>query len=386
MQPKTSAWSQTNCVLCSPKTGHTLEGFHLSPAKQIITDLLTVWKRSVYLWLSAFREQSTVFLLCIHLSWPHFLSTFQASQYFMRVLREMYSIIFTIWHCEWMFHIKQQSQQLFLPQLFSATNEIIFYGFFIVSCLWILVNIQGKCNMIFRKWFTAAMSLSKCLYLLWIWVTKKNRHKRWHVDECAVSKMTSYEFLQVFPPSTHKAHMHTHSEDALYRSSAYLLAEHHTPSPHTTCLRPPWWAILLSTETGRYRSSLLLLHVCWSTTHQPRRHNTHSAPWERLLFAWSASKHAVSRWHGHMFIPFIFPLWRNSLSLHLCCDWGFLSLCLWCACLSVWFMTFWHFINIIEEGVGLAPESPYSDVCVTVWIRGFMCILTQVCTTLRGDT
>ncbi len=33
-------------------------------------------------------------LLCIHLSWPHFPSTFQATQYFIRVVRKMCNIYY----------------------------------------------------------------------------------------------------------------------------------------------------------------------------------------------------------------------------------------------------------------------------------------------------
>lgn len=137
------------------------------------------------------------------------------------------------------------------------------------------------------------------------------------------------------------------------------------PDPHTTCLGPPCRPVLPLTETGPNQSCLL--HVSRRITRQPRDSRIPTVlGGSTSLLARSAGERAASRWHGHMFIPFDFPLRRDSLSLHLWCDRGFsVTLPMVCA----WFMTFCHFINIIEEAVRLAPESPFS---VTRLIHRFM--------------
>lgn len=117
-----------------------------------------------------------------------------------------------------------------------------------------------------------------------------------------------------------RADTNTHSEDTLYRSLAYfLLAEHHIAhSPHNL----PEASLLANLPFDRnWPSSELPLpaacgHVSWSITRWPRQQNTHCAPREYLL----VGEHAVSRWHVHMFVPFIYPQQRDSLSLHPRCD------------------------------------------------------------------
>lgn len=162
-------------------------------------------------------------------------------------------------------------------------------------------------------------------------VTKGEWSTRWHVEEGAGLEMSSIEWFQLHTQNTHKcAETHTHSEDTLYRSLAYfLLAQHHTAhSPHNL----PEASLLANLPFDRnWPSSELPLpaacgHVSWSITRWPRQQNTHCAPQEYLL----VGEHAVSRWHGHMLVPFIYPQQRDSLSLHLRCDRGFLSLCWLC--------------------------------------------------------
>lgn len=193
--------------------------------------ILAVWYTVIVLWLSAASEQSTVSLLCIHLLWPHFLSTLQASQYFIRVLREMYNIYYLAVWVNVPYKNSNPSSSFphssFLRQIkFSFMILCLFhvYGFWFTyseNAIW------------FKKSDLHQLSLAKCLYLHWILVTKGIVHKRWHGDERAGSKMTSNEFLQIFPHSNPRVCVHTHSEDALYRSFAYLLAEHHTAqTPH----------------------------------------------------------------------------------------------------------------------------------------------------------
>lgn len=98
--PQHGHW-RTVCTL-GPQRGHTV-GLHALPSCRNKWLVYLQQKRlavitSFILWLSATSQQiHAASLLCIHLSWPHFLSMFQGTQYFIRVVREC--VIFTMWRC-----------------------------------------------------------------------------------------------------------------------------------------------------------------------------------------------------------------------------------------------------------------------------------------------
>lgn len=142
-------------------------------------------------------------LLCIHFSWPHFPGTFQASQYFIRVVREMCSIYYLALWVSIPYKITK-SGKIFITALFcDKYNYLLWFSDGLFSHLGFLVHIQCKRKMIKKNWFKQAISLAKCLYLHWMLATKGEQHKRWHVEECAASDMTSYESLHLLPPNTH---------------------------------------------------------------------------------------------------------------------------------------------------------------------------------------
>lgn len=99
-------------------------------------------------------------------------------------------------------------------------------------------------------------------------------------------------------------------------------------------------------------------HVSWGINHWLRRQN------KIQYLRCSAGKYAALRWHCHMFILFISSFQGSSIT-----STG--------VSLTVWILTFWLFINIIEEAARLAPDFTFHWCCWPDWVKY---------TILKGDT
>lgn len=149
------------------------------------------------------------------------------------------------------------------------------------------------------------------------------------------------------------------TQDALYHSSAcFLLAQHHTTQSPLNLPKASLSAHLLLRENGpHHHSSLFLLHVAVRPGASPASHDSTVPTALHGRTSCSGQTCSVKMTRPYVHILHFFHS-REILSLHL---WPRLSVTEPVVCRSV--MTWWHFINIMEEAVRVAPESPFVDMC-----------------------
>ncbi len=172
--------------------------------------------------------------------------------------------------------------------------------------------------------------------------------------------------VTVFPPHA-DTQTHTHYIAPVHTSSWLNIIP---PNPHTTCLRPPCWRNWPSSELP---PPAACGHVSCSITRQPRRHNNHSAPREHLLLASSAGERAASRWHGHMFVPFVSPA-PERFSITSSVVWLRISVTLPVVCVSVF----------VIHGILTLYQHNWGNCQVGPWITFHWCVWPDWSTTSRA--